>query len=157
MFSLEDLLCSVDDLCQSFEARWQRQLLADGLQHRRRKRSLCRARDYDDSDCLPSILLPQFQSLLPGEGASAAAECLSRLSQQESGLWSGYPVPCCRCVPTCAPAKAGVQASVFKGSTSLKVCHNRRIQQHKVFKELAARGKTSVDWFFGNKAASGGQ
>ncbi|MEP0809667.1 transposase [Trichocoleus sp. ST-U2] len=36
-------------------------------------------------------------------------------------------------------------------ATSLKVCHNRRIQQHKVFKHLAARGKTSVDWFFGFK------
>ena len=36
-------------------------------------------------------------------------------------------------------------------STSLKVCHNRRIKQHKVFKDLAARGKTSVDWFFGFK------
>lgn len=36
-------------------------------------------------------------------------------------------------------------------STSLKVCHNRRIPQHKVFEDLAARGKTSVDWFFGFK------
>jgi transposase len=29
-------------------------------------------------------------------------------------------------------------------STRLKVCHNRRIKQHQVFKDLAARGKTSV-------------
>lgn len=36
-------------------------------------------------------------------------------------------------------------------STSLKVCHNRRISNHQVFKGLAARGKTSVDWFFGFK------
>jgi Transposase DDE domain len=32
-----------------------------------------------------------------------------------------------------------------------KVCHNRRIPQHRVFKHLAARDKTSVDWFFGFK------
>jgi hypothetical protein len=31
------------------------------------------------------------------------------------------------------------------------VCHNRRIHQHQVFADLAARGKTSVDWFFGFK------
>jgi hypothetical protein len=31
----------------------------------------------------------------------------------------------------------------------LKVCHNRRISQHQVFDGLAARKKTSVDWFFG--------
>jgi hypothetical protein len=35
----------------------------------------------------------------------------------------------------------------FLDSSSLKVCHNRRIQQHQVFKNLASRGKTSVDWF----------
>ncbi|MEP0791341.1 transposase, partial [Funiculus sociatus GB2-C1] len=39
----------------------------------------------------------------------------------------------------------------FIDSTSLKVCHNRRISQHRVFKDIAARGKTSVDWFFGFK------
>jgi Transposase DDE domain len=39
----------------------------------------------------------------------------------------------------------------FVDSTALAVCHNRRIRRHKVFKDLAARGKTSVDWFFGFK------
>ena len=32
-----------------------------------------------------------------------------------------------------------------------KASHNRRIRRHKVFKNLAQRGKTSVDWFFGFK------
>ena len=36
-------------------------------------------------------------------------------------------------------------------STALAVCHNRRIHQHQVFEGHAARGKTSVDWFFGFK------
>ncbi|MDJ0694018.1 MAG: transposase [Mastigocoleus sp. MO_188.B34] len=39
----------------------------------------------------------------------------------------------------------------FIDATSLKVCHNRRIANHKVFDGLAARGKTSVYWFFGFK------
>jgi transposase len=39
----------------------------------------------------------------------------------------------------------------FVDATSLKVCHNRRIARHRVFKDIAARGKTSVDWFFGFK------
>lgn len=33
----------------------------------------------------------------------------------------------------------------------MQVCHNRRIASHRVFENLAARGKTSVDWFFGFK------
>jgi hypothetical protein len=39
----------------------------------------------------------------------------------------------------------------FIDSFSLKVSHPRRIYSHKVFRGLAARGKTSVGWFFGFK------
>ena len=46
----------------------------------------------------------------------------------------------------------GVNTGIsFVDSTSLKVCHNKRIPSHKVFQGLATRGKTSVDWFFGFK------
>jgi hypothetical protein len=37
----------------------------------------------------------------------------------------------------------------FIDSTFLRVCHNRRIYRHKVFKLYAARGKSSVGWFYG--------
>ena len=36
-------------------------------------------------------------------------------------------------------------------STKLPVCHNLRIYRHKVFKDVAKRGKTSTGWFFGLK------
>lgn len=36
-------------------------------------------------------------------------------------------------------------------STKIQVCHNRRIKRHKVFKGLAAHGKTSMGWFYGFK------
>ena len=36
-------------------------------------------------------------------------------------------------------------------ATSIVVCHNRRIQSNKVFKNLAKRGKTSTGWFYGFK------
>lgn len=39
----------------------------------------------------------------------------------------------------------------YVDSTSLKVCHNKRIKRHRVFKGIAERGKTSVGWFFGFK------
>ena len=39
----------------------------------------------------------------------------------------------------------------FVDSTSLDVCRNQRIHNHKVFDGLAARGKTSMGWFFGFK------
>lgn len=39
----------------------------------------------------------------------------------------------------------------FADSTSLKVCHNKRIHRHRTFDKLAARGKTSMGWFYGFK------
>jgi hypothetical protein len=39
----------------------------------------------------------------------------------------------------------------FADATKLAVCHNRRIYSHKVFDGMAARGKTSMGWFFGLK------
>jgi len=39
----------------------------------------------------------------------------------------------------------------FIDSTSFAICRNPRIHQHRVFAGRAARGKTSVVWFFGFK------
>lgn len=39
----------------------------------------------------------------------------------------------------------------FIDSTSIKVCHNKRIRRNKVFKNLASRGKTTSGWFYGFK------
>lgn len=39
----------------------------------------------------------------------------------------------------------------FIDATSIAVCHNRRIHSHKVFRQIARRGKTSVGWFYGFK------
>ena len=47
---------------------------------------------------------------------------------------------------------SGEQTGVyFADSTQLAVCHNRRIHRHRVFDGLAARGKTSIGWFYGLK------
>jgi hypothetical protein len=40
MFSLEELFCCVDDFCQTFGPQWERQLLGNGLQQRKRDRTL---------------------------------------------------------------------------------------------------------------------
>ena len=39
----------------------------------------------------------------------------------------------------------------FIDSTPIQVCHPRRIPRHKVFAGLAARGKSSMGWFYGFK------
>lgn len=48
------------------------------------------------------------------------------------------------CIGTCT-------GTSFIDSFPLKVCHNKRIHSHRVFKDKAQRGKTSVGWFYGFK------
>ena len=47
--------------------------------------------------------------------------------------------------------QSGRRGLYFIDSTKLPVCDNRRIHSHKVFEDLAKRGKTSTGWFFGFK------
>ena len=49
----------------------------------------------------------------------------------------------------CALARG--QGWQFIDSTPLSVCHNRRIGRHRVFAEVARRGKSSMGWFYGFK------
>lgn len=39
----------------------------------------------------------------------------------------------------------------FIDSTPLRVCHNQRIPRHRVFRDSAERGKSSMGWFYGFK------
>ena len=39
----------------------------------------------------------------------------------------------------------------FIDSTPLPVCHNKRIGRHRVFADVAVRGKSSMGWFYGFK------
>ncbi len=57
-------------------------------------------------------------------------------------------LPLCLYLETC---KGDVTGISFVDATSLPVCHNRRIKRNKVFAGLAARGKTSMGWFYGFK------
>jgi len=71
------------------------------------------------------------------------------VSYQRFGEWmQSALLPLCAYLKQCFGDCSGIS---FIDSTSLKVCHNRRIHQHRVFADLAVRGKTSVDWFFGFK------
>lgn len=54
----------------------------------------------------------------------------------------------CAYLETCQGRCTGIS---FVDSTPLAVCHNRRIQQHRVFTGLAQRGRNSVGWFYGFK------
>lgn len=150
MLSLEELFCFVDDFCKKFEPRWRQQLLQDGPQHRQRERSLCQSEIMTILSAFPQYNYRNFKAYYLEK---VQVQCYSAfpglVSYQRFGEWMPSALlPLCAYLRQCFGSCTGIS---FLDSTSLKVCHNRRIQQHKVFKNLAARGKTSVDLFFGFK------
>ncbi len=150
MFSLDALFCHVDDFCKAFESQWHKKLLVHGVSRRIRARSLCLSE-------IMTILIAFHQN----HYRNFKHFYLNHVQQQWSCAFPGLPsyqrfiewlpstlIPLCVYLKHCFGSCTGIG---FIDSTSLKVCHNRRIARHKVFEGLAARGKTSVDWFYGFK------
>ena len=63
-------------------------------------------------------------------------------------LVQSVPIPLCAYLNTRRVTSKGI---AFVDSTPLRVYHNKRIKSNKVFKGLAARGKSSMGWFYGFK------
>ena len=150
MFSLDALFCHVDDFCQQFEPSWLQKLLNHGGVKRFRAKSLCLSE-------IMTILMAFHQN----HYRNFKHFYLNQVQQQWGSAFLGLPtyqrfvewmpstlIPLCVYLKSCFGNCTGIG---FIDATSLKVCHNRRIARHQVFKNIAARGKTSVDWFFGFK------
>jgi hypothetical protein len=148
MESLLELYCNVDDFCQAFLPFWNRQQLASGEKQRQRARSLS---------------ISEIMTILIAFHQSHYRDFKAYYSQQVLQSWrSEFPtlisytrfveyipsvlVPLIVYLRTCCLGECtGIS---FIDSTALDVCLNQRIHCHKVFAGLAARGQTSMGWFF---------
>ncbi len=144
------LFCDIDDFCLLFEPLWHERLLAEQPRQRRRTATLC---------------LSEVMTLIVGFHTSGYRDFKTYYTQHvmKHLVWA-FPklvsyqrfvelmpaalVPLCGYLQTRKGQCSGIS---FIDSTKLAVCHNRRIWQHRVFVNCAARGKTSVDWFYGFK------
>lgn len=148
--SLLELFCAVDDFWQAFEPVWQQNQLSSGERQRQRAGILCesemmtivihfhqaRYRDFKTyyTQHVQVFLRAEFPHLISYE----------RFIQRLPLILE----PLCVLLRSCFGTCTGI---AFIDSTALSVCDNRRIQAHQVFADLAARGKTSMGWFFGFK------
>ncbi len=148
--SVLELFCHVDDFCRTFEPKWHAQCLRSGSKQRNRARELALSE-------IMTILILFHQSHYRTFKAFYTEHVCVELHSEFPHLVSYtrfvefFPsalVPLCVYLHTCLGSCTGVS---FLDSTKLAVCHNRRIKQHRVFRGLAERGKTSVGWFFGFK------
>ena len=141
-----EVFCEVDDFCQAFLPQWEASLLGPGG-------PAPRGPHVDQRDHHAAAHSSGFKHLK--SFYHGFAEPLLR------GYFPGLP---------CSEHFVALQKSVFVplvfflhshlgtrtglyyiDSTALPVCDNHRIARHKVFADLAQRGKTSMGWFFGFK------
>ncbi len=144
------VFCDIDDFCLRFEPLWQQRLLAAEPQKRQRTSTLCL------SEVMTIIVLfhlsgyRNFKTYYTEHVMKHLSWAFPRLTSYNRfvELMPSALVPLCGYLQTRKGECSGIS---FVDSTTLRVCHNRRIFQHKVFAGCATRGKTSVDWFFGFK------
>lgn len=144
------LFCDIDDFCQFFEPLWKRRLLFTGARQRDRAAQLCLSEVMTLIVLFHASSYRNFKAYYTEQVLKHYAGAFPRLVsyQRFVELMPSTLVPLCGYLQTRKGTCSGIS---FVDSTSLKVCHNRRIQSHKVFSGCAQRGKTSVDWFFGFK------
>jgi len=148
--SILELFCSVDDFWQQFAPNWQNSLLAAGQRQR------MRATQMHPSEMMTIIIL--FHQSHYRTFKAYYTEYVQRHLRSEFPTQVSYQrfvelmptllVPLVAYLHTQLGRCTGIS---FIDSTSLAVCRNPRIHQHRVFAGRAARGKTSVGWFYGFK------
>jgi hypothetical protein len=150
MDSLVEMFCDVDDFCQEFEPHWEQRQRTDGIKQRRRSGQLCLSE-------IMTIIIHFHQSSYRTFKAYYIEYVMTHLRMEFPKLVS-YPRFVTLMKETILPLSGylynlfGACSGVsFVDSTPLAVCNNRRIKQHKVFDGVAARGKTSMGWFYGFK------
>lgn len=148
--SILELFCSVDDFWMQFAPKWQSELLAAGQRQR------LRATQMHPSEMMTILIL--FQQSHYRTFKAYYTEYVQRHLCSEFPTQVSYQrfvelmprllVPLVAYLHTQLGQCTGIS---FIDSTKLAVCHNARIHQHRVFEGRAARGTTSVGWFYGFK------
>ncbi len=148
--SILELFCSVDEFWVRFEPQWQREVLASGQRQRRR------AGELHPSEIMTILIL--FQTSHYRTFKAYYTEYVAQHLHAEFPKLVSYSrfvelmptvlLPLVAYLHTQMGRCTGIS---FIDSTPLAVCHNARIQQHRVFAVDATRGKTSLGWFYGFK------
>jgi hypothetical protein len=143
------LYCCLDDFCKVFED-WEAHRLIPSQTTRQRAGKLSRSEMLFIMVLFHLSPFKHFKVFYHYGIGQQHRACFRELPHYDRfvGLMPRLFAPLMVLLHSLSGAQTGIY---FADSTKLAVCHNRRIHRHKVFDGLAARGKTSMGWFFGLK------
>jgi IS5 family transposase len=144
----------IDEFCKEYEPQWQQTLLDSGLKQRRTTSRMSLSEILTVTIFFHQSGYRMFKWYYEREilGDTFAGSCFPQavsytrcLELMRDNL---VPLGSCLLWLCGLSTHTGIQ---FIDSTSIVVCSNLRINRHKVFQGMAARGRTSEGWFFGFK------
>ncbi len=144
------IFCDIDDFCVLFEPYWRCRLLADGRAKRHKPSALAL------SEVMTILVLfhcsgyRDFKTFYTQSVMKHYAGAFPKLTSYNRfvELQRDALIPLWCYLHTRFGDCTGIS---FVDATTLAVCHNLRIPQHKVFRDCAERGKSSMGWFYGFK------
>jgi hypothetical protein len=144
------LFCDVDDFCKSFEPVFRKHMLADGSIQRVKESSLCLSEFMTITIYFHLSGYRTFKDFYTRSVSKHLLWAFPKLVSYNRfvELMAEAVLPLCAYLNTRFGQCSGI---CFVDSLPLAVCHNRRIHSHRVFAQMARRGKSSVGWFFGFK------
>lgn len=148
---LLNIFCSTDDFCKAFSKHQKRFLLTSRSARRIKDSSLCLSEVMTIMIYFHISRYRTFKDYYIKHVCQHMRDEFPRLVSYNRfvELINGTMVPLMVYLQRCRLKKS--EGIAFVDSTTLKVCHNRRIHNHKTFRGLAQRGKTSMGWFYGFK------
>jgi hypothetical protein len=150
MERLVETFCAVDDFCQAFLPQWEAYLIGNGSAPRGPKPGLCVSEIITILLMLHGSQFKYLKSFYNGVVGEVLRRYFPEMPCYERfvALQQSVLIPLLFFLCSRLGQRTGIY---YIDSTALAVCHNRRIGRHKTFAGLAARGKTSMGWFFGFK------
>jgi len=147
---ITQIFCSFDDFCLEFVPFWQKSLLSNGKRRiRKSKMSLSEVMTIQVLFHVSGYR--NFKTFYNGYVCKHLKkefpDLVSYNRMVELKQHSFMPLA----IYLKTLGLADCNGISFIDSTPLRVCHNRRIHQHKTFKSLAERGHCSLGWFYGFK------
>ena len=148
--SILPLFADLDDFCQSFEPSFRTKQLESGTARRQRQATLILSEVMTIIICFQQSGYRTFKDYYHKEVCQHLRDEFPNLVSYSRfvELMPSALIPLCFYLQTRKGKTVGV---AFIDSLPIAVCHNRRIPSHKVFAQVAERGKSSVDWFYGFK------
>ena len=146
---LTALYCCVDDFWKEFRCEWEKHLIDSGKSNRGPDPELSPSEMMTITILFHQSNYRTFKNFYEHISANYRSFFPKLISYSRFVyLMKSLFVPLFAFLLRFTGAVTGI---AFVDSTCIKVCHNKRIQRNKVFKNLAKTGKTTTGWFHGFK------